>query len=129
MPDLRAHWRLAPDVVLLNHGSFGACPARVLEVQQALRARMEADPIDFLLRRLGALLDAARAELAAYLGADAADLVFVPNATAGVNAVVRSLRFAPGDELLTTDHAYNACANVLRHAVAASGARLVVARV
>lgn len=126
--DLARHWTLDSEVEFLNHGSFGACPARVLALQQELRARMERQPVLFLARELESLLDRARAELAAFLDADADDLAFVPNATSGVSTVVRSLRFGPGDDLLTTDHAYNACRNALL-AAEQSGARVVTAAI
>jgi isopenicillin-N epimerase len=121
------HWDLDPEVVFLNHGSFGACPRPVLQLQSELRQRMEAGLVRFLHRELEGRLDAARAALAAFVGCVADDLAFVPNATTGVNTVLRSLAFAPGDELLTTDHEYNACRNVLDHVAAAHGARVVVA--
>ena len=98
-------WALDPHVTFLNHGSFGATPREVLDAQRALRARMEAEPVRFIMRELGQLLDDARAALGAFIGAAADDLAFVPNATAGANAVLRSIRLAPGDEILTTDHA------------------------
>jgi isopenicillin-N epimerase len=123
----RAAWGLDPKVSYLNHGSFGACPTAVLEVQSALRLEMEREPVDFLSGTLAARIDAARVVLAQFLGADPADLVFVANATAGVNAVLRSLRFAPGDELLVTDHTYNACRKTIDFVSAREGAHAVVA--
>ena len=129
MNDLAALWPLDPDVMFLNHGSFGACPREVLRHQAALRDRMEANPVRFLSRELDDLLDAARAAMAAFVGADPDDLGFVPNATTGVNAVLRSLAFDAGDELLTTDHTYNACRNTLDFVAGRAGAHVVVARV
>ena len=120
-------WLLDPAVIFLNHGSFGACPRQVLEAQSEWRARMEQRPIQFLVRELETHLDAARAALAQFVGADAEDLVFVPNATTGVNTVLRSLTFQPGDELLVTNQEYNACRNALDFVAERSGARVVVA--
>ena len=118
-------WPLDPAVAFLNHGSYGACPHEILRHQAELRAEMEAEPVRFLGRDLDDRLDVARARLAAFVGADADDLAFVSNATGGVNAVLRSLRFEPGDELLTTDHAYQACRNTLDFVAERTGARVV----
>jgi isopenicillin-N epimerase len=90
---------------------------------------MEAQPVQFLARDLPDLLADARAALGAFVRADPDDLAFVANATGAVNAVVRSLRFRPDDELLTDDHEYNATINVLRHVAERDGARVVVARI
>lgn len=120
------HWALDPELDFLNHGSFGACPTAVLEEQARLRTEMERQPVRFLWRTLEARLDSARAELAAFVGADPEDLVFVNNATTGINAVLGSLRFAAGDELLVTDHEYNASRNVLDFAATRDDAVPVV---
>jgi isopenicillin-N epimerase len=122
-------WSLDPDIDFLNHGSFGSCPRPVLEFQRELRERMERQPIQFFVRDLEGLLDAARAALAGFVGARPEDLVFVTNATSGVNAVLRSLPLRRGDELLVTDQEYNACRNALEFAAAGSGARVVVASI
>jgi isopenicillin-N epimerase len=123
------HWSIDPQIIFLNHGSFGACPIPVLERQRSLRAQLELEPLRFYEREFEPLLDAARTDLATFVGADPADLVFVPNATTGVNTVLRSLIFAPGDELLTTDHEYNASRNALNFVAERSGARVVVAQI
>jgi isopenicillin-N epimerase len=127
--ELAALWPLDHDVVFLNHGSFGACPREVLRYQAALRDEMEAEPVRFLSREIDDRLDAARTALAAFVGADPGDLAFVVNATSGVNAVLRSRVFAAGDELLVTDHAYNACRNTLNFVAERAGARVVVVSV
>jgi len=124
---LARHWGLDPAVVFLNHGSFGAVPTAALDVQRALQARLQAEPVRFVVEEQERLLDEARARLAAFVGADPDDLAFVSNATQAVNTVVRSLAFTPGDEILTTTHEYNACLNVLRVAAAREGPVVVVA--
>jgi isopenicillin-N epimerase len=94
----------------------------VLEEQSRLRRHLEREPVRFFVREHEALLDAARATLAEFVGAHPDDVVFVPNATTGVNTVLRALRLGPGDELLTTNHEYNACRNAIDVVAASSGA-------
>lgn len=106
---MRDRFLLDPDVVFLNHGSYGACPREVIEAQQHWQLQMERNPVEFLGRRSAALLREARERLGAAIGADADDLVFVPNSTTAVNLVARSLDLRPGDEVLATDHEYGAC--------------------
>lgn len=126
---LARHWSLDPNVVFLNHGSFGACPTSVLMRQRELQMRIEAEPVRFMVEELDELLDASRAELARFVNAKPSDLAFVTNATVGVNAVVRSLDFKPGDEILMTDQEYNACANAVRYVAERAGAKVVIAPV
>jgi len=124
--DLARHWGLDPAITFLNHGSFGACPRPVLDVQQAWRDQLEAEPVRFLGRELNGRLATVREALGEFVGADPDDLALVTNATGGANAVIRSLRFEADDEIVTTDHEYNAILNVLRYVAERDGARVVV---
>ncbi len=110
LPVAAEQFQVRPDLTFLNHGSFGACPRPVFEVYQEWQRRLEADPIEFLGRRRDEMLSAAREPLAAYVGTQAEHIVFVQNATLGVNIVARSLllMLEPGDEVLATDHEYGA---------------------
>lgn len=126
---LAVHWDLDPNITFLNHGSFGGCPRVVLAAQRAIQDEFEREPVRFLHRELEQRLDVARNALCEVVGSDPQDLVFVRNATEGVNTVLRSLQFAPGDELLTIDHEYNATQNAMRFVAERNGARVVVAHV
>lgn len=129
VPGAARVWPLDPELRFLNHGSFGSCPKAVLRFQRGLQDRLERQPITFFVRDLEGMLDAARAELAGFVGADPEDLVFVANATTGVNTVLRSLGWVAGDELLLTNHEYNACRNAAEFATRQSGAKVVVAEI
>lgn len=111
LPELKSQFLLDDDVVFLNHGSFGACPRPVFETYQYWQRELERDPVNFIGRRAQDLLLESRTELAGYLGTTAEQLVFVPNATHGINIVARSLQLEPGDEILTTNHEYGAVNN------------------
>jgi isopenicillin-N epimerase len=123
---MRSHFLLDPGITFLNHGSFGACPRPVFEALQHWQREMERNPVDFLGRRSAGLLAQARAALASHLGAQAAHLIFVPNATTGVNVVARSLALAPGDEVLATNHEYGACLATWQRECDRAGARLTL---
>jgi isopenicillin-N epimerase len=109
MHSLKEQFLLDASIVFLNHGSYGATPKPVFESYQAWQRRLERQPVLFLGRELPELLRDSRVALGNYLHADADDLVYIPNATHGVNIIAHSLRLQPGDEILTTDHEYGAC--------------------
>jgi isopenicillin-N epimerase len=126
---LRQLFRLEESTTFLNHGSFGLTPVTVLAAQEAFRGEMERQPVQFLNRAaLQPRLRAAAGQLAAFLGAAGEDLVFVDNATTGVNAVLRSVALGPGDDLLLTDHTYPAVRNAIRFVCRCTGARMVEAK-
>ena len=123
---MKEHWLLEPEIAFLNHGSFGATPKAVLAKQDEYRRQLEREPVRFMVRELEPILDAARRDLAQFIGADAGGLAFVPNATAGVNAVLRSLDLDEREELLVTTHEYNACRNALEYVAQLAGAKVIV---
>jgi len=127
--DSRSLWNLDRSFMFLNHGSYGAVPRSIIEEQHRLRLHIDSQPVRFFTREMEPLMEAARERLAAFLGADPAGTVFVPNATTGVNTVLKSLDFRPGDEILTTDHVYNACNNAAEFVARKTGATVVTAHV
>jgi len=122
---LRALFLLRSDVVFLNHGSFGACPRPVFDAYQSWQLELERQPVEFLGRRFNDLMRTARESLAAFLGADSDDLVYVPNATTGLNIIARSLPLQPGDEVLSTDHEYGALDRTWRFVCQRRGAHYI----
>jgi isopenicillin-N epimerase len=127
--EFRRHWLLEPGTTYLNHGAFGGCPKRVLRRQSELRTQFERQPTRFFEREIVGLIDHARAELASFVGTDTEGLAFVPNATTGINAVLRSRDFDPGDEILVTDQAYRACRNAVDFVAERADADVTVAEV
>jgi isopenicillin-N epimerase len=125
LPDLAGQFMFRPGITFLNHGSFGACPRPVFDAYQALQRELEAQPVEFLGRQLNGLLAEARGRLADYLGTQAGNLAFVPNATHGINIVARSLDLQPGDEVLGTDQEYGAVERTWRFNCEPRGARYI----
>jgi isopenicillin-N epimerase len=132
------HWLLDPAAVYLNHGTVGVTPRRVLDAQQQLRLQIERHPAKFMLRDLMSLnpaepapgksvprLRAAADQVGALLGCRGDELAFVDNASAGINAVLRSLRFEAGDEIVLFDHAYGAVARTAAYVARDQGAQVV----
>ena len=121
----RDDFLLDPDLVFLNHGSFGAVPAVVQQAYEGLQREMERNPVAWLQRRAPELLAEARARLGSFVGAAADDVVFFPNPTTAVNMVANNLHLQPGDEVLTTDHEYGAMYRTWRKRCAEAGASYV----
>lgn len=120
--DLRSQFLLDPRIAYLNHGAFGACARPVFERYQVWQRELETQPTEFMGRRFGDLMHAARQRLAAFLGVSPDHVIFLPNATTGMNLVARSLALAPGDQVLSTDHEYGAVDRLWRFVCAQRGA-------
>jgi isopenicillin-N epimerase len=125
MSSLREYFHLDPTIHFLNHGSYGATPKPVFEAYQNWQLRLERQPVLFLSRELAGLLKESRQALGDYLNASADDLVYIPNATHGVNIVAHSLDLKPEDEILTTDHEYGACDFTWDFVCAKTGAKYI----
>ena len=125
MNNLRSLFLLDPNVVFLNHGSFGACPRPVFETYQRWQRELELQPVGFIQGRLKDLMIEARQALAEYIGAHLDEVVYVTNASFGVNIVAKSLVLQPGDEVLTTDHEYGSMNRVWEHVCERQGARYI----
>lgn len=123
----RPLWRFGDGVTYLNHGAFGATPGVVLDAQAAWRDRIESAPGPFFAFEMAEAVRNAAAAVAPVFGARGTDLAFVDNATTGVNAVLRSLPLAAGDEVLITSHTYGAIRNAAAYAARRAGARVVEA--
>ncbi|PHH89917.1 hypothetical protein CDD83_4980 [Cordyceps sp. RAO-2017] len=119
-------WQIRTDIQYLDNGAFGACPVPVAETQKEVRQWIEANPHEFFERSYLPAVQASREALAGFLNADLAGFVLLPGATYGLNAVIQSLGFLPGDEILTTNHAYSSVRLALEYVARRDGARLVV---
>ncbi len=124
-----AYWRLDPSITFLNHGSYGAVPQPVADVQREFQDRMDKDPVRFFMVDLERYLDQARDAIADLVVCDPRDLVLVPNGTFAVASILQNLDTCPGDEVLITDHEYMAGQNELVRLARQRGLVVKVAKV
>lgn len=125
----RTVWPLQAGVTYLNHGSYGSCPAFVLEKQSEMRARLERDPTRFFKVDLEPLSDRAREAIAAFINAPMDDLALMPNGTVAMAIALNAVPLEPGDEVLITDHEYNATLNELTRIGHRTGATVTKAAI
>ena len=126
---LHRYWSLDPAVHFLNHGSYGATPCYVQAAQSRWRDELESEPVRFMGDILPDALRFAGARLAAFVGASASNLAFVENATAGANAVLRSIRWNAGDRIVIANHAYPALKNTARFLAERHGLLIIEAQI
>ncbi len=124
----KSAWDLEPGTTYLNHGSFGPSPTRVQAVREEWSRKLERNPMDFFVRKLGDQFDAACSELANFLNAPAENLIFVPNASAGMNIVANNVPLAAGDEVLINDHEYGSVLRLWRSVCRKVGAEVTPCR-
>ncbi len=110
--NLRDEFQVDKSIHFLNHGSYGATPKDVFDDYVGWQRRLELQPVKFLGREIAHLFKDVRTKLGSYLGTSGNNIVLVPNATFGVNAVARSLNLSAGDEVLGSDLEYGACNNI-----------------
>lgn len=123
-----SHWSIRNDCTYLNHGSFGPSPKIVQERRAELLAKLESQPMDFLIRTAPIALEESARKLAALLQCSEGNLAFVPNATEGMNIIAKNVCLAAGDEVLLTDHEYGAVVRIWGKTCQKVGARTVLAR-
>lgn len=119
------HWILDPDIVFLNHGSYGATPRAALDAQQRYRNQMEREPVRFFMLDIEAMLDHARQAVAEFVNCDMEGIAFLHNVTQAVATVIDNLDIEPGDEILVNDHEYSACISCLTKAATRRGAKMI----
>ena len=119
---LKGEWQLRSGTIYLNHGSFGPPPAAVRSARRKWLEALDSQPMDFFVRQLEPAWLTARDKVAAFVGASPGDLIFVENATVGMNIVADSFPLAAGDEVILTDHEYGAVQRIWQRACSKAGA-------
>lgn len=122
---MKEQFLLNPEITFLNHGSFGACPKPVFEDYQYWQRELEREPVQFITKKLPALMQKSREALAGFIHCDANDVFFLPNPTTAINTIMRSLELEPGDEILSTDNEYGAMDRTWNFYCKKSGAKYV----
>jgi isopenicillin-N epimerase len=120
---LKSEWNLRTGTTYLNHGSFGPPPHSVRESRQKWQDAIDSQPMDFFVRQLEPAWRAARDRLAAFVGAPSSDLIFVENATVGMNIIADSLPLTVCDEVLLTNHEYGAVHRIWQRACSKVGGK------
>ena len=127
--DLAKYWQLDKNTVFLNHGSFGATPIEILNKQDIYRQKIEKDPVKFFERDYVDYWKKSIISLSEFINANPEGLVFIPNATSGVNTVLKNLDLKPGDQIIVTDHTYQACRNIVDFVTKKRDAETVVVEI
>lgn len=113
----------------LNHGSFGAFPKSVRNHQRTLQDEIESYPDTFLRYTYPELLGESRRAISPLLGVEADEVVFVPNATTGINTVLRNLVYEKDDVFVYFSTIYGACEKTLQSICESSHVGLEMFRV
>ena len=129
MESIKNIFYLDKEVTFLNHGSFGACSKPVMAVYQNWQLKLEKQPVAFLGRHHADLLQKSREALSGFVGCDTDELVYVTNASVGLNIVANSLAFSTGDEVLSTNLEYGAMDRMWKIVCERAGANYVRAKI
>ncbi len=126
---LATHWSMNPNIVYLNHGSFGGTPTYVTNSQRALQTEMEYEAIEYFIDKLPTYLNTSKLALANFVGTDANNIVYTQNTTTGINCILSSMPSQVGDEWLTTNQSYGACVHALKQYAYQKGCTVVTAQI
>ncbi|KAH8117757.1 PLP-dependent transferase [Phellopilus nigrolimitatus] len=109
------HFGFEPSYINLNNGSYGSLPLPVLEACEQISREIESNPDRYMRSTYIPLLQVVRGRVAELLGADIDECVIVPNATHGVNTVLRNLSWGETDIVVGTAVTYAAIARTIQY--------------
>ncbi|MDX9690286.1 MAG: aminotransferase class V-fold PLP-dependent enzyme [Proteobacteria bacterium] len=128
-PNIKDAFFLEKGCAYLNQGGFGTCPKEVVETRCNILREIEHAPDMYYASSFqkGRQIwrDVAH-QTAQRFGAEGKDVAIVQNATDGVNAVLRSLTFKPGDEILVTSYVYGALHMAAKRIVEPQGCKVTL---